>query len=79
MDSLHNSCSGICIHLGSIRDPAIWAVVEAGLGFTTAGASMLRPLLKGLFGGSSTADNHVVNNPHTCLPYDKLGIQLTID
>jgi hypothetical protein len=50
-------------HPGPIRDPAIWAVVEAGLGITAAGASMLRPLFKGLFGGSSTVDNHVVNHP----------------
>jgi hypothetical protein len=50
-------------HPGSIRDPAIWGVVEAGLGITAAGASMLRPLFKGLFGGGSTAHNHVSNYP----------------
>jgi hypothetical protein len=49
-------------HLGYIRDPAIWALVEAGLGITAAGASMLRPLFKGLFGGSSTVDDHIANN-----------------
>jgi hypothetical protein len=33
------------------------------LGITAAGASMLRPLFKGLFGGGSTVHNHVANHP----------------
>jgi hypothetical protein len=66
-------------HLGYIRDLAIWALVEAGLGITAAGASMLRPLFKGLFGGVQQSMTISPTILRTGLPNDKLGIQLTVD
>ncbi|KAK9771444.1 hypothetical protein AB5N19_03193 [Seiridium cardinale] len=41
--------------LYSTSDVAIWSTVETGLGITAAGVATLRPLLKTLFGGGSSA------------------------